>query len=437
LNRLQEQTFQLQEHPLQPLSTIGEHLDSLLVRAAFPVKPSPFVMAKGGVTHRVSSLPLSSLPVKSMNLSLELPAPEELGWAPLVDTALVDTPLGLLPRGCLDILRTPPRKPSPLDGMSSMSSQGSSPESGVFHASSGKTEDTLTPSTSVTLSPEQPACEELGWASLVVAATPKDALIHREYITLPEDRYASETSGWASLVDMPVGLQPGVFKVTPDAQRISRLDGIGFQDLLGSSSESNITPEDTPLHPSFDGGVMSHALLATPEDTPLHPGFIGRNMGQLGQLGIPEAMTIALEATVAEATPEFTPLHPDILPSAFGAGLQSSYLFSGMLADCLARSAVTVESPIATKMPEDEIPKFTECVGAGADEYCKDCTDISIPKVKRIGSACVSAGSENHPVSCAAPCKFAAKSRGCKDGANCSFCHICVWTREAVRSTKR
>mmetsp|Transcript_22882 Transcript_22882/g.71999 ORF Transcript_22882/g.71999 Transcript_22882/m.71999 type:complete len:302 (-) Transcript_22882:193-1098(-) len=38
-----------------------------------------------------------------------------------------------------------------------------------------------------------------------------------------------------------------------------------------------------------------------------------------------------------------------------------------------------------------------------------------------------SAGSRGHPGSCAAPCKYHWKKRGCKDGATCGRCHLCPW----------
>mmetsp|Transcript_35637 Transcript_35637/g.83364 ORF Transcript_35637/g.83364 Transcript_35637/m.83364 type:complete len:230 (+) Transcript_35637:152-841(+) len=38
-----------------------------------------------------------------------------------------------------------------------------------------------------------------------------------------------------------------------------------------------------------------------------------------------------------------------------------------------------------------------------------------------------SVGSRHHPEGCAAPCKYNTKSRGCKDGADCGFCHLCPW----------
>eukprot|EP00449_Zooxanthella_nutricula_P029458 CAMPEP_0198527470 /NCGR_PEP_ID=MMETSP1462-20131121/24573_1 /TAXON_ID=1333877 /ORGANISM="Brandtodinium nutriculum, Strain RCC3387" /LENGTH=273 /DNA_ID=CAMNT_0044257279 /DNA_START=87 /DNA_END=905 /DNA_ORIENTATION=- len=41
--------------------------------------------------------------------------------------------------------------------------------------------------------------------------------------------------------------------------------------------------------------------------------------------------------------------------------------------------------------------------------------------------AAPSRGSIGHPEKCAPACKYAKKKRGCKDGADCSHCHLCVW----------
>jgi len=39
----------------------------------------------------------------------------------------------------------------------------------------------------------------------------------------------------------------------------------------------------------------------------------------------------------------------------------------------------------------------------------------------------ISLGSVGHPHSCAQPCKYFKKPRGCKDGDKCANCHCCVW----------
>jgi len=49
----------------------------------------------------------------------------------------------------------------------------------------------------------------------------------------------------------------------------------------------------------------------------------------------------------------------------------------------------------------------------------------------------VSKGSVGHPFTCAEPCKYVFKKhRGCKDGAMCSRCHLCKWTRQGPRKAK-
>mmetsp|Transcript_114908 Transcript_114908/g.332034 ORF Transcript_114908/g.332034 Transcript_114908/m.332034 type:complete len:299 (-) Transcript_114908:61-957(-) len=48
----------------------------------------------------------------------------------------------------------------------------------------------------------------------------------------------------------------------------------------------------------------------------------------------------------------------------------------------------------------------------------------------------VSIGSVGHPNTCAAPCKYA-KKRGCKDGAQCTRCHLCAWSRHREKYLSR
>jgi len=54
-----------------------------------------------------------------------------------------------------------------------------------------------------------------------------------------------------------------------------------------------------------------------------------------------------------------------------------------------------------------------------------------------------SKGSLGHPFACAEACKYVRKARGCKDGALCDRCHLCVWKQSTggkhneVRSQRR
>eukprot|EP00927_Polykrikos_kofoidii_P015401 TRINITY_DN16843_c0_g1_i1.p1 TRINITY_DN16843_c0_g1~~TRINITY_DN16843_c0_g1_i1.p1 ORF type:complete len:383 (-),score=76.37 TRINITY_DN16843_c0_g1_i1:68-1156(-) len=47
-----------------------------------------------------------------------------------------------------------------------------------------------------------------------------------------------------------------------------------------------------------------------------------------------------------------------------------------------------------------------------------------------------SVGSLGHPLSCAAPCKYFAKPRGCKDGDACDRCHECSWRSFSTHEAK-
>eukprot|EP00929_Paragymnodinium_shiwhaense_P113906 TRINITY_DN82210_c0_g1_i1.p1 TRINITY_DN82210_c0_g1~~TRINITY_DN82210_c0_g1_i1.p1 ORF type:complete len:337 (-),score=29.94 TRINITY_DN82210_c0_g1_i1:324-1271(-) len=48
-------------------------------------------------------------------------------------------------------------------------------------------------------------------------------------------------------------------------------------------------------------------------------------------------------------------------------------------------------------------------------------------RAMRAAACAVSVGSASHPKGCGPPCKYAVKERGCKDGADCDHCHLCIW----------
>lgn len=47
-----------------------------------------------------------------------------------------------------------------------------------------------------------------------------------------------------------------------------------------------------------------------------------------------------------------------------------------------------------------------------------------------------SVGSMGHPHSCALPCKYARGGRACKEGATCSRCHLCPWSRSVEQHAR-
>lgn len=50
---------------------------------------------------------------------------------------------------------------------------------------------------------------------------------------------------------------------------------------------------------------------------------------------------------------------------------------------------------------------------------------------------CPSVGSMGHPYTCAGPCKFMRKAKGCKDGSLCTHCHLCRWQRYMAYAPQR
>mmetsp|Transcript_94962 Transcript_94962/g.306602 ORF Transcript_94962/g.306602 Transcript_94962/m.306602 type:complete len:228 (-) Transcript_94962:129-812(-) len=75
-----------------------------------------------------------------------------------------------------------------------------------------------------------------------------------------------------------------------------------------------------------------------------------------------------------------------------------------------------------------------DVMGAGALPAAAPVPGPPPPHDQAVWSWVVSCGSIGHPHCCAEPCKYATKKRGCKDGAACKRCHICIWKRyEVVR----
>eukprot|EP00439_Symbiodinium_sp_Y106_P043456 s4510_g5.t1 len=52
-----------------------------------------------------------------------------------------------------------------------------------------------------------------------------------------------------------------------------------------------------------------------------------------------------------------------------------------------------------------------------------------------IGNVVISKGTIGHPHSCRGlGCKFASKERGCREGADCLRCHLCIWSRASEKA---
>jgi len=64
----------------------------------------------------------------------------------------------------------------------------------------------------------------------------------------------------------------------------------------------------------------------------------------------------------------------------------------------------------------------------GEDPWTQEIPDMTVQEcaAPRLPGGVPSIGSMNHPHGCADFCKYALKARGCKDGAACDHCHICI-----------
>lgn len=104
--------------------------------------------------------------------------------------------------------------------------------------------------------------------------------------------------------------------------------------------------------------------------------------------------------------------------------------FESQVPDMLAAQLPVMASPVQVMClpgPPDKGRRWSdmedeELLAASGDAP----SEIPVPTENAINS---SKGSIGHPLSCNEPCKYALKSRGCKDGADCDRCHLCKWKK--------
>jgi len=83
------------------------------------------------------------------------------------------------------------------------------------------------------------------------------------------------------------------------------------------------------------------------------------------------------------------------------------------------------------------IPGISQSVDFMMGTECMPGMPVAPPGLEPIEPLWPSMGSKGHPHSCGAACKYAMKSRGCKDGAQCSRCHLCHWSRYADKTAAK
>lgn len=94
------------------------------------------------------------------------------------------------------------------------------------------------------------------------------------------------------------------------------------------------------------------------------------------------------------------------------------------LVACLGFEESKAEIPVSNPMVLSQLGQKLTVSAAAAFNGPTDGTIISV-------------GSVGHPVCCGGGCKFNFKKRGCKDGLNCTRCHLCKWRPAVERAIAR
>jgi len=92
------------------------------------------------------------------------------------------------------------------------------------------------------------------------------------------------------------------------------------------------------------------------------------------------------------------------------------------------------------RLSEESTRSSSPLLEAASSQSCQDATGFSSlpqPNLAPDDMPQLCKGSVGHPEACAEPCKYATKSRGCKDGLDCQRCHLCHWRPLQRRERKR
>lgn len=111
---------------------------------------------------------------------------------------------------------------------------------------------------------------------------------------------------------------------------------------------------------------------------------------------------------------------------------------------CGERLKTRSDSDVKTRCDTDEVLEFAEKAVTEEDGTpdgpkvmsTRATAVAAVAAAAALSGECPSLGSAGHPESCGPACKYHTKSRGCKDGLDCSHCHLCVWRPPKDRSRR-
>lgn len=221
---------------------------------------------------------------------------------------------------------------------------------------------------------------------------------------------------------------PGGFTSTP-------LD-LGFQTIHEAAesipADFNEFTEDTRTPADLGFATM------TPQRTPLFPGYMRSAYPLPGNLG-PHAAPIHMGLPFA-APPVCDPFAQ--LVQSVNAKRAAD---AARAEEASGDGHAELSDALRTGTPHDlgaffgtreNTPLHPGWLGFAPPMHFPPPVHFPLPLPERGDTALVEAstvGSIGHPLSCNVACKYHHKSRGCKDGAKCSRCHLCMWTRACER----
>lgn len=180
----------------------------------------------------------------------------------------------------------------------------------------------------------------------------------------------------------------GISSVTSNGRtmsNMSNMSGLAPPPFLGQK-------EHTPVK------VMP---LSTPEATPIHPGIWSQ--GRQGG-GVPGGYPITPNAMTVFSAPQMSQCPQQ--------------------ADFMVCQQVPPDFMVPQQVPPVPAPPVPQA--------------STMPAQTHTRSIVVSKGTIGHPHSCRGlGCKFASKERGCREGAECPRCHLCVWSRASEKEASQ
>jgi len=184
------------------------------------------------------------------------------------------------------------------------------------------------------------------------------------------------------------------------------------------------TPSPPPLHEKLGCGEAVLAGMQTPPEQ----AFCDFNTH------LESAALVPLPLADIQPPPGLPP------PPGLTLGRQQPLQLSCSAAFQEGVSAGSMEHPHACAAPCRYIKRKGGCREGASCPKChlcfwqrgveRDQGSPSSPEVLGTADEQTSVGTMGHPVSCGNACKYMRRRGGCRDGADCPNCHLCMWRRE-------